>query len=238
LNDNHKLALNEALAWISLNFNPVGIIVTGSIMRGNPDLNSDFDIFVIHEDNYRQRIQKYFKGVPCEIFINNFTHIYSYFEKELENNRPVSAHMISTGKLIMGDDHPGIKQLIQTAHEFLLKTPLMTGSKITRLKYAISTLFEDATDVMETDPVTSTWLLNKLVSDIIDYLFLINRTSFPRPKERIKYLQANYPDLGNLVACYYSAENFTDRYALAKSLVAKTAGEFGFFEWDSGQESP
>ena len=96
MNDNHKIAFNEALAWVSLNFKPVGIIVTGSIVRGNPDLNSDFDIFVIHEDGYRQRIQKYFNGVPCEIFINNFNHVYGYFEKEFENNRPVSAHMIST----------------------------------------------------------------------------------------------------------------------------------------------
>jgi hypothetical protein len=75
LNDNHKIALNEALAWVSVNFKPVGIIVTGSIVRGN----------------------------------NNFNHVYSYFQREFENNRPVSAHMISTGKLIMGNDHPGIK---------------------------------------------------------------------------------------------------------------------------------
>jgi hypothetical protein len=144
--------------------------------------------------------------------------------------------MISTGILKMGDDHPGIKDLIQSAREFLLKTPSMTGNKITRLKYAISTLFEDATDVMETDPLTSTWFLNKLVSDIIDYIFLINGISSPRPKERIKYLQTNHPDIGNLVAGYYGAENFRDRYALAGSLVAKTTGEYGFFEWDSGQE--
>jgi predicted nucleotidyltransferase len=236
MNDNHKIALNEALAWVSLHFKPVGIIVTGSIVRGNPDLNSDFDIFVIHEASYRQRVQKYFNGVPCEIFINNFNHVYSYFEKEFENNRPVSAHMISTGKLIMGDDHPGIKELIQSAQEFQLKTPSITGNTITRLKYAISTLFEDATDVMETDPVSGAWFLNKLVSDIIDYIFLINGTSYPRPKERIKYLQANHPYIGNLVAAYYGAENFGVRYEIAKSLIAKTTGEYGFFEWDSGQE--
>ena len=236
MNDNHKIALNEALAWVSLNFNPIGIIVTGSIVRGNPDLNSDFDIFVIHEDSYRQRIQKYFNGVPCEIFINNFDHVYGYFEKEFENNRPVTAHMISTGKLILGEDNPGIKKLIRNAQEFLLKAPLMTESKITRMKYAISTLFEDATDAKETDPLTSTYFLNKLISDIIDYIFLINGTAYPRPKERIKYLEANYPDIGKLVAGYYGAENFRDRYEIGKSLVAKTTGEYGFFEWDSGQE--
>ena len=104
------------------------------------------------------------------------------------------------------------------------------------MKYAISTLFEDATDAKETDPLTSTYFLNKLISDIIDYIFLINGTAYPRPKERIKYLEANYPDIGKLVAGYYGAENFRDRYEIGKSLVAKTTGEYGFFEWDSGQE--
>jgi hypothetical protein len=75
-----------------------------------------------------------------------------------------------------------------------------------------------------------------LISDLIDYIFLINGASFPRPKERIKYLETNYPDIGKLIADYYGTDNFRDRYGIAKSLVAKTTGEYGFFEWDSGQE--
>ncbi len=236
MNEHHKIALDEALDWICLHFKPIGIIVTGSIVRGNPDSSSDFDIFVIHEENFRQRIQKYFNGVPCEIFVNNLGHVYSYFEKEYENNRPVTAHMISTGKITMGEDNPGIEKLIRDAREFLVKPPLLTQDKITRTKYAISTLFEDATDVMDTDPLTSTYFLNKLISDIIDYVFFINGTSSPRAKERIKYLEVNYPDIGELVAGYYSAENFRERYGIAKSLVARTIGVYGFFEWDSGKD--
>ena len=144
--------------------------------------------------------------------------------------------MISTGKVIIGEDNSSIKKLIRDAQEFLLKAPLLNENKLIRIKYAISTLFEDATDVMETDSLTSTYFLNKLVSDIIDYIFLINGTSYPRPKERIKYLEVNYPDIGKLIAGYYSTENFGDRYRIAKSLVARTTGEYGFFEWDSGQE--
>ena len=236
MNDYQKIGLSEAVTWICLNFKPIGIIATGSIVRGNPDLNSDFDVFVIHEDSYRQRIQKYFNGVPCEIFINNFNHVYGYFEKEYENNRPVTAHMISTGNVIMGEDNSGVKKLIQSAREFLLRAPLLTDEKKTMIRYAISTLFEDATDLMDTDVLTSTYFLNRLISDIIDYVFLINGTSSPRPKERIKYLEVNYPDIGGLIAGYYSTENFRDRYEIAKSLVAKTIGEYGFFEWDSGRD--
>jgi predicted nucleotidyltransferase len=236
MNDYHKIGLSEAVTWIRLNFKPLGIIVSGSILRGNPDLNSDFDIFVIHEETYRQRIQKYFNGVPCEIFINNFNHVYGYFEKEYENNRPVTAHMISTGKVILGEDNPIIKKLMQSAEEFLLKAPLVSEENLTRTKYAISTLFEDATDVMDTDQLTGTYFLNKLTSDIIDYVFLMAGTPCPRAKERISYLEVNYPDIGKLVVGYYRAENFKDRYEVAKSLVGKTIGKYGFFEWESGRD--
>ena len=90
-------------------------------------------------------------------------------------------------------------------------------------KYAISTLFEDATDVMDTDPVTSSYFLN-------------NGISYQRAKERIKFIEVNYSDTGKLIAAYYRAGNFTDRYGIAKMLVEKTIGEYGFFEWESGQD--
>jgi hypothetical protein len=104
------------------------------------------------------------------------------------------------------------------------------------MRYAISTLFEDATDVKDTDTLTSTYFLNKLVSDIIDYTFRNNCIPLPRPKERIIYLEQNYPDIGKLIADYYRTENFYDKYAVAKTLVGRTIGEYGFFEWDSGQD--
>jgi hypothetical protein len=231
----YETALNKAITWIKENFNPTGIIVTGSIIRGNPNANSDFDIYVIHEGSYRQRVQKYFDGVPCEIFVNNFEHVYGYFEEEYKVNRPVSAHMVATGTMIMGGDNPELKKLIETASEYLLKSPTIDDAKRTALKYTISTMFEDATDVKDADPVTSKHLLNKMVSDLMDYVFLDNGIPLPRPKERIKYLESNYPDIGKPISDYYKAENFSDQYNIVKELVMKVCGGQGFFEWDSGK---
>jgi hypothetical protein len=224
------------LTWVRKDFKPIGIIVTGSIIRGNPDLNSDFDIYVIHQATFRQRIQKYFDGIPCEIFVNTFKHIYDYLEQEHQDNRPVTAHMISTGRVIEGADNLELQKLIQSAKEFLLKSPPLTDIKKINMRYAISTLFEDATDVKDTDILTSTYFLNKLVSDIIDYTFRNNCIPLPRPKERIIYLEQNYPDIGKLIEDYYRTENFYDKYTVAKTLVGRTIGEYGFFEWDSGQD--
>lgn len=236
VNDHYTISLDKALTWVNQNFKPVAVIVTGSIIRGNPDLNSDFDIYVIHQDTFRQRIQKYFDGIPCEIFVNNFKHIYEYLEQEYKDNRPVTAHMISTGKLIEGADNSDLQNLIQSAKEFLLKSPPLTDIKRINMRYAISTMFEDATDLKDTDTLTSTYFLNKLVSDIIDYTFRINCIPLPRPKERIMYLEQNYPDIGKLISDYYRAENFHDKYEITRALVGRTIGEYGFFEWDSGRD--
>lgn len=236
MDDHYTIALDKALTWVRKHFKPVAIIVTGSIIRGNPDLNSDFDIYVIHQDTFRQRIQKYFDGIPCEIFVNNFKHVYNYLEQEHKDNRPVTAHMISTGKVIEGADNLELQKLIQSAKEFLLQSPPLPDIKRINTRYAIATLFEDATDVKDTDALTSTYFLNKLVSDIIDYTFRNNGIPMPRPKERIMYLEQNYPDIGKLVTDYYRTESFHDKYNIAKTLVEGTVGEYGFFEWDSGQD--
>lgn len=236
MNDHYTIALDKALTWVRKHFKPIGIIVTGSIIRDNPDLNSDFDIYVVHQDSFRQRIQKYFDGIPCEIFINNFKHIYDYLEQEHKDNRPVTSHMISTGKVVEGVDNLELQKLIQSANEYLLKSPALTHTQRINIRYAISTLFEDATDVKDKDTLTSTYFLNKLVSDIIDYTFLTVSIPLPRPKERIKYLAQNYPDIGKLITDYYRTEIFCNRYEIAKTLVGRSIGEYGFFEWDSGQE--
>lgn len=236
IDDHYTIALDKALTWVRKDFKPIGIIVSGSIIRGNPDLNSDFDIYVIHKDTFRQRIQRYFDGIPCEIFINNFRHVYGYLEQEHKENRPVTAHMISTGKVIDGADNLKLQKLIQSAKEFLMKSPPLTDTKRINMRYAISTLFEDATDVKDTDILTGTYFLNKLVSDIIDYTFRNNCIPLPRPKERIQYLEQNYPDIGKLIAGYYRTQGFYDKYGIAKTLVGMTIGEYGFFEWASGQD--
>ncbi len=236
MNDHHTIALDKALSWVFENFKPIGIIVTGSIVRGNPDINSDFDIYVIHKEFFRQRIQKFFNNVPCEIFVNNINNVYGYFEKEHKNNRPVSAHMISTGKVVFGADNFEVKELINKANSFYLKPLIPTEIKLISLKYAISTLFEDATDIKDKDTLTCTYFLNKLINDIIDFIFFTNSIPLPRPKERIKYLEKNFNDIGKLIVGYYQTEKFQDKYEIAKIIVGKTVGEYGFFEWESDRD--
>src|SRR5215471_12837983 len=86
-------ALREAVAFVLNSFKPVGIIATGTIVRGNPDAASDIDLWVVHLEPMRQRIQRFFNNVPSEIFLNPPWTIHDYFVQDQASARPISAHM-------------------------------------------------------------------------------------------------------------------------------------------------
>src|SRR5436190_21778721 len=97
LPDKYDRALREAVAFVLERFEPVGILAAGTIVRGTPDAASDLDVWVIHLEPVRQRLQKFFNGVPAEIFMNPTCVIQKYFVQHQGNARPISAHMMATG---------------------------------------------------------------------------------------------------------------------------------------------
>src|SRR5680860_986680 len=63
-------ALEMAIAFIHERYAPRGIIVSGTIVRGTPHASSDLDFMVIHDATWRRRSQRFFNGVPAEMFVN------------------------------------------------------------------------------------------------------------------------------------------------------------------------
>ena len=63
----YDIALRDAVSFVLDSFKAVGIITSGTIVRGNPDATSDIDLWVIHLEPNRQRIQKFFNSVPVEM---------------------------------------------------------------------------------------------------------------------------------------------------------------------------
>jgi hypothetical protein len=230
----YQLALDQALQWIMANFKPAGIVVTGSIIRGNPHQHSDLDIYVIHREPFRQRVQKFFNEVPCEFFINNFAHIQRYFEQEYRANRPIAAHMLATGQVMMGADDVELIELLAAAKSYMNRSPGLTESHRTVQHYLIACLFENASDLAETDPVTGAYFLHKMVFDVIDLAFLDLGIPHPRPKELLAQLALHAPTIGRLIAMFYQARGFGTQYEIARQLLEAIGGQPAFFEWDSG----
>jgi len=233
MNDHYRAALNQAIHWIEEQLHPVAIIASGSIIRGNPNANSDFDIFVIHEAPFRQKIHRFFNGIPCEIFLNNIAQVYRYLEEEVKRCRPSTAHMLTTGTLIKGGDNPAIQQLLLDVKAYVHKAPVLTEQQLTLHRYTIVTLYEDATDLLDTNEVTTLYFLNKAVAECIDYFFLRNQTVLPRAKERIQHIEAQAPELGQLITSYYLQQDTREKHAIAGLLVKELTAHTGFFEWET-----
>ena len=221
------------MAWITAHFEPIGIVASGSIIRGNPHATSDFDLYVVHEKAFRQRVQKRFNGVPCEIFINNPAQVRQYFASELQSNRPVTAHLLATGQLVQGPDNPQLQALLAEArHYATLATPLTEEQALFR-KYGLATLIEDAADTLASDGATSLYILNQAIAQLIEFVFVAQQRPLPRIKDRLAMLCELDAAIGRGVQQYYHQADATKKYDLAKALVLQVTGTVEFFEWSS-----
>lgn len=233
MDPHHQLALQQALAWIIARFEPLGIVASGSIVRGNPHATSDFDLYVVHEKDFRQRVQKRFNGVPCEIFVNNVVQVRDYFASELRQNRPVTAHLLATGQLVVGADNPQLLALLEEACYYATLASPLTPEQATFRKYGLATLVEDAADTLATDEVTRVYVLNQAIAQLIELVFATHQRPLPRIKERLASLGHLDAAVGLEVQQYYQLADARQKYELAKTLVLRVAGATEFFEWSS-----
>jgi predicted nucleotidyltransferase len=234
--ENHKIALEEAKKWIEQNYKTIGIIASGSIVRGNPNKESDFDIYVIHEERFRQRVQKYFNKVPCEIFINSIEQTKTSFLQEQNDNRPVTAHILATGVVIKGEENEKIKSILTEAKEYQDKPKEFKELDLTLLKYGISNWLEDANDIANEDEETCNYILGKVTDKIIDYWFLKRQKPLPRIKERLNIIKYEDKELYEILSSISKKSELKTKLELVNYIVEKETGVKGFFEWQTEQQ--
>lgn len=230
-----RAALHEAMIYVQQRYDPLGIIAGGSIIRGNGGPTSDFDIYVIHDKPYRQRIQKRFSGVPAEIFVNNAASVRSYFPSECKAGRPITAHILATGVPLLKRDEV-VDQLIGEAHEWLKKRPDLTAAELLWKRYLIVDLLDNARDLLEDDPANASLFLHDAVRAMVDYAFLAVNRNLPRVKESITVLEQEQPAIGKLLRSYYEADHHQLRFSVAEQIAVQLLGTAEFFEWETEPE--
>jgi predicted nucleotidyltransferase len=231
----YNQALRSAVEYILLHYHPAGMIAAGSVLRGLPDRSSDIDLYFIHLEPYRQRVQKFFNGVPVEIFINPPHQVERYMEQEQADGRPITAHMLSTGFVLFEND-PVIAKLISRATELLAQPAHNTPGSLLYRRYLIACLYEDALDLVEKDAPAANMLLTKAVGEMIEYFYRSQGCFIPRIKEMITRLKDLDPGVHTLAVTFYSAAALSERLALAAELAERTIAVNGFFEWKSEPE--
>jgi len=228
-------ALRECVTWVRERYDVLGLIAAGTIIAGDPDPASDLDIYVIHSAPTRQRIQRLFNGLPCEIFVNPPGMIRKYFQWEYDERRPSTAHMVATGRVIVDAD-PIVGELVAEAREWLEKKPNVTAKLLNDLKYGAATLLEDAVDLERRDPAAAAWTYARTVEAILDYVFSRKGVFIPRPKELFRRAKELDEDIGTLAARVVTVSDSDRRREAAFALADRTIGVYGFYEWESEPE--
>jgi hypothetical protein len=234
---NHYLeALKEGTEWIINTFHPLGIIATGTIVRGNPDVSSDFDISVIHDVPFRQRIQKKFKSIPFEIFINPAASINQYFDDEYKSRRPCTAHMLATGHVLI--NKAGIvTELIEKAKTYLIKQPDYDNKHATILRYTAASLLEDAIDIKNRDLGMANIYISDSIKAILDWFYYEQQVFMPRKKELLMNTEKLNHEIGEYSRKVMESVNIDDKIDYLKRLADLTIKTYGFFEWESERET-
>ena len=226
-------ALKECVEFAIGRYDVTAVIATGTIIRGNPDASSDLDMYVVHKADYMQRVQRFFNGVPAEMFVNSFAQVHRHMDSALaEGRKPDSAHMIAHGFPVL-DLADQVDELKARAIEILKLGPVVSDETLTRGRYRAATFLEDAVDVRERDPETADMILCDAVRTMIGHRVTEARVYPPRQKELLDILATI--DEGSAAAAkrFYASRDPAERFDIAFELADRTIQTRGFFEWES-----
>ncbi|HET7038158.1 MAG TPA: hypothetical protein VFI42_20965, partial [Thermomicrobiaceae bacterium] len=208
-------ALRQAVAYLRTRFAPSAIIASGTIVRGNPGPSSDLDLYVVIDRPQRQRLQRFFHGVPAEIFVNSPAWIERYFAAEGEAGRPVTAHMLATGAAVYDPAGAGAA-LIARAAGLLAQGPSPSEATLIQARYYAATSLEDGLDIVASELELARAFLYRAVDGALRYRFLAARRWHPRPKELLRALEALDPPLAELARRFYRATALDEQAGLAR----------------------
>ena len=232
----YDAALMSCLEHVFSTYEVIGIVATGTIVRGGGDSRSDLDIHVLHSGTFRERVQLFFNGVPAEIFVNPPARIAGYFAEDVEDRKPIAPHMFATGHVVF--DPTGVTaNLVEDAKQILANPPGAPSQEtLTIAYYSAATEFEDVDDLSNRDPAAAAVLLGGVVRKLAEVRLQSEQGWLPRGKDLLLRLREVDPISGTLAEAAASNQPFPDRLEAARELCIRVTGADGFFEWTSRRE--
>lgn len=233
LDEPYRSALHEAVTYILTQYDDaVGIVAAGSVLRGQGHVTSDLDLYVIRTRPQRQRVQRRFHGVAAEIFVNPPHQIERYFADEARASRPVTAHMLANGAVILALD-PVVEQLRAQAEAELRRPFAPSATDLRWERYLAALELEDALDILDQNPPGGTLILCGAVHKMLRYAFRQAGHPIPRDKDLLSALETLDPALAEWARSFYRERDPGAQRALAEQIADRTLGVRGFFEWES-----
>ena len=230
----YAAALRKAVEETCSTYAPIGIVAAGSVLRGQGGPSSDIDLYVLHNAAWRQRLQRRYEGVPFEIFVNPPQQVRRYFEEEHAAGRPITAHILTTGFVVLDRD-PVLRALKLEAAAWLDKPPELSADALLWRRYAIADELDNAGDIVGSDPACAALILHSAVGRLVEYAFLARQRPLPRQKATLAALDELDPASGATVRAFYVSGDAPTMLRLATELANRLTGATSFFEWDSAR---
>jgi hypothetical protein len=224
-------AIVELEAYVRATWNPMGIVVSGRIVRGEGGPTSDLDVLVVHEEPWQLRDQRRFAKVPAELFVNSPARTRRYFADEHAEGRPSTAHMFATGE-VLGPAHPVVESLIDEARAWLVRPLEFTPVQLASQHYVATDALDNARDLISDDPAAAHLQLASAVGQIIAHAFLGCGKFQPPHKRAVSALAEIDPLAGELVQ-RWATQSGDEALATVEALARRVLGVDTFFEWTS-----
>ena len=225
-------ALRQAISFVFDHEAPiVGVVVAGSVVRGEADERSDLDVYVIVEGTLRQRRQRRFLGVPCEMFFNPVERIPRYLVDERLRGEGSATSMLAYG-FIMHDPTRVMARMQQEAQRSHESGPTVSDETVRLRSYLIVDRLDNARDIADRDPALSAAMTGAVVVDVLKLAHAKLGIWIPRDKDLHWSVLQHHPELEVLLAAYGRQPDAESAAAIVKAIV----GVAGFFAWDSAPE--
>jgi hypothetical protein len=231
----YAAALRSALARIFEITTPDGVLVGGSVVQGKGDRTSDLDLYVVHAEPWRQRLQLRFDGVPCEIFVNPPAAIEGYLRTEAGERRPITAHLLATGEIVF-DPRGVMARWRERGREALRSVPELGEAGRTSMRYFAACVFEDACDRIDEDPATAVMFLGEAVERMLAFALARAGRWMPRRKELLGVVEGFDPELARLARAFLLEGAPARKLELAGEVADRTIEARGFFEWEAERD--
>lgn len=211
----HAQALAEALALLDRCPDLTGVLLAGSVVGGSAGPTSDLDLLCVTSGDVRQRRHLVASTrVLVEMFLNPPRQIRSYLADERRRNRPSTATMLATGRVLLDREPEVLTCLRREAETLLAKGPdPLAGPSRDRALYIVRDAFEDAVDAEAAGGAGALLPLAHCAAEALSLHYTLRRRWQPKTKNlaadlagwdaeaaRLLAAFATRPDLGALRA--------------------------------------